>query len=158
MFCSSDLHDNLTCPMFGKTEVYLKAYAPSVSSEGPVNRPRPSFAPTQLEQIYGADYENVLADAIDDPDLTSEQRILAMEVVTGIKDLKKLDPSDLSLLDGLTHHVYAGGPRKTLPVDAPKRQTALPTLLDPHMEDENTIDDLRPYSPKDEAPVKGPNP
>lgn len=142
--------------MFGKTDEYLKAYAPSVSSEVPAKKPGSSFALTQLEQMYGQDYVAVLSEAMDDPDLPAEQRLLALELVAGTKTLRKLDASDTSLLDSLTQHSYAGSPRKLPPTKVPKVQETLTTLSDPHVEEEYTVEDLRPYSPKDKTPNEKP--
>lgn len=149
IFCKSDLHTHVKCPMFGRIESFLKAYAPSVALEGPVNKPRPSFARTQLEQLYGGDHESILSQALDDPDLEAEQQSLAMDILNGSKKLGKLDASDTALMDSLVQHTYnSGGARKN---DSQARVGAKVLRLpvgDSYVDDEYVIDDLRPYSPK----------
>jgi len=152
IFCTSDLHEHGKCPMFGKTEEYLKAHAPTVSLEGPVNKPRSSFASTQLEQLYGSDHESVLSDAMDDPDLSSDQRTLAMEILSGQKDIKKLDVSDREMINEITTHTYGSASvasRKSA-VQAARAVKAEPMsfLQDPELEMDYQIEDLKPYSPK----------
>lgn len=99
-FCAG-LHESSSCPLFGKTEEYLKACAPSPHPPAP-EPPSSSLAPTQFEELYGQGAEPLLLDALEDPDLTPGQQDLAQELAYGTKQISDLSPEEREELDVVT--------------------------------------------------------
>jgi hypothetical protein len=153
IFCTKEDHVWRECPMFGSTENYLQVYAPPapvVPPEGPVNKPRSSLAPKLFEDIYGRDGDAVLSQALDNEDLPPEQRILAMELLTGLKKYDKLDRQDRDLLNDLgTHMAYSPKtqPKQPPAVLIPKKSEATDPYIEEDAKPHWQLEDLTEYSP-----------
>jgi hypothetical protein len=136
--------------MFGPTKDYLRAYAPPppvVPLEGPVNKPRSSLAPKLFEDIYGRDGDIILAQAMDNEDLSPEQRILAMELLTGIKKADKLDRQDRELLNDLGTQTATSKKKKPPEPVVTPRKVERDVELEEDSKPRWQLEDLSEYSP-----------
>ena len=119
VFCGGQ-HDNTDCPMFGKTDAYLNAFAPKALPL-PEEPSRSSLPPTQFEELFGAE-PGLLADVADGPPeyWTPEQQALALKILAGESDLRPANNEDRRILDGIAEQMATlkdprGKPPATLP-------------------------------------------
>lgn len=92
--CRGD-HTYLKCPDFPRPPE-----PPSLSR--PEEKPkRFSLARTQFEELYGEDGLQVLDWLLGDPELTSEQQALAVDLIEGTKTIKSLTAVEREILDSL---------------------------------------------------------
>jgi hypothetical protein len=118
-FCGQQ-HSFRKCPMFGKKEEYLAAYAPKPYPTGEA-KPSPSLPPTQFEQLFGRGAEAVLQDVLDHPDsFTHDEVNLCWQILSGAKVIKKLDAEDRTLLDHIA--IQLATMNKPVSTRPPERQ------------------------------------
>ena len=131
VFCGQ-LHSFRQCPMFGKEDEYMAAYAPKSLPPGEA-KPSPSLAPTQFEQVFGRHGEEHLQEVLDHPDLYTHDEVnLAWELLSGAKKLKKLDDDDRALLDRITEQMST----MTKPVQGKAQPVQTRRMPERHFEDD----------------------
>lgn len=107
MFCKGE-HELKECPHFADTKTYLREFAPRHDTPPPA-RKRASLAPTQFEQVFGAEAETLLQDVLDHPqDFGNDEVNLAWQILGGMKKLKDLNQDERDLLDHITHRMIGG--------------------------------------------------
>lgn len=126
VFCGAEDHDSGSCPMFGTTDSYLKAFAPraDASPEEPVRSSLPS---TQFEQVFGPGAEPLLGEVMDDDRFSPEQRQLAMEIAGGVRNLHELTPEDHAHLDDITLQMMTQPAKKDPPPPPPRKSPYIST-------------------------------
>lgn len=139
LLCLREGHNWQRCPLFRSTQEYLEHMAPSpLSPEEMGAGPNgPSLAPNRLEEIFGSDSNPLLANALEDEDLSLEQKILSTEILIGIRKFRDMNPEEQELLNEVaTHLAVSGGVKK------PKKYTPPPRPAYVFNESEMTEDPL----------------
>ena len=134
--CSSQGHHWTKCPLFGKPEEFIQAFAPAPLAPPEAEvlaKRRTSLAPS-LEELFGRDKDRMLAEAADDPSTPPEEKLLALELLIGTKKLGALGAEDQELAANINHRLIFGtqrvpiaetpakkrpSPRQTVPGDDP---------------------------------------
>jgi|WetSurMetagenome_2_1015567.scaffolds.fasta_scaffold101971_6 hypothetical protein len=111
VLCAGQGHHWTKCPLFGKPEEFIQAFAPQplAAPESPV-KARPSLA-SNIEEVFGQDKERALQEVLDDPTSPQEEKMLALELLIGTKKLSKLDEQDQETVTGMSHRMLFGSPR-----------------------------------------------
>lgn len=86
--------------------------SPEEMEEGPSGS---SLARDPLEQIFGGDKDQILQEAMHDESLSPEQRILATELIIGLKNPKDIAEQELADLTEIANHVTSSVPRSPQP-------------------------------------------
>lgn len=113
VLCEGQGHHWTKCPLFGKPEEFVKAFAPQFLAPpdaGVVAKKRSSLA-SNIEEVFGQDKERALHEVMDDPDAPPEEKLLALELLMGTKQLNKLDEQDQGLAASMNHRLLFGTPR-----------------------------------------------
>lgn len=125
VLCSGQGHHWTRCPLFGKPEEFLAAYAPKpLSPEELGIRAKDKSSTSDLEVLFGQDREQALADIMDSPGTSPEERTLALELLIGTKNIKKLDEQDRHLAEDMHSKLLFGIPRAP---EQPSPPRAMPT-------------------------------
>ena len=126
LLCAGQGHHWTRCPLFGKPDEFIRAFAPkplSPEEMGVKAKPRAALAPN-FEESFGRDKEQALADILDDSGTSPEERQLALELLIGTKHMDKLDDQDKSVADSMHHKLLFGSPRAP---DVPAPRRVMPT-------------------------------
>ena len=136
VLCEGQDHHWTQCPLFGKPEEFIKAFAPAALAppeSGVPGKRRYSLAP-DIESIFGQDKERALQEVLDDPSTPPEEQMLAMELLIGTKHLAKLGDQDKETAMGMSHRMIYGVPRmpETTQANPPPKPRTPDTSSDPY--------------------------
>jgi hypothetical protein len=111
--CAGKGHHWTKCPLFGKPEEFIQAFAPQSlvpPESGVPAHSRRSLAPS-IEAIFGQDKDRVLQEVLDDHGSPEEEKMLALELLIGTKQLNKLAEQDQDTATSMSHRMLYGSPR-----------------------------------------------
>jgi hypothetical protein len=140
--------------MFGKTDAYLKAFAPKADPphEEP---PSSSLAPTQFEELFGEGAEPLLQDVLERPDVfTKDQQDLAMAILGGTKSVRGANNEDRSHLNEIAQQLaFLKPPAPQAPATIPR-----PAYVRTRAEMENFEEEYQPPPEKRDWPISPDDP